>query len=349
LLVVLPNWYGETLFATPFLRRLRQQHPGAFVATLGRPQAGEVLAHNPDVDVHLAYDELGTQRGPRGAWGIVRAVRAQRFDTAFILRRSLTRTGLLAAAGVPVRIGFANLKSGWLLTRRVAPPPGPVHKALAYLPLLEDSGPAAAAARCTYVVSDDERQEARRRLQALGLPEGRPLIVLHPGANWPHKRWPIERFGELGRRLAQEQQARVLITGAPEDVPLAQQLAPALKGAAAVLAGRTSFRQLGACLEHADLLISNDTGVLHVAGALGRPLVALYGPTSPALTGPLSDPSRTAILHHPDGCPAVPCYRPDRPPHPGMSAISVEEVHAAARRLLGRAARPAEPLHPAGP
>lgn len=334
IVVVMPNWYGETLFATPFLRLLRRQHPDAFLATLGRPQSGEVLAHNPDVNVHVTYDEQGADRGPAGAWRILQALRAQRFDTAYILRRSLTRTGLLAAAGVPVRIGFANLKSGWLLTRQVPAPREPTHKALTYLPLLD--GAPAAPGPCTYVVSDDERREARGRLQALGVLDGRPLIVLHPGANWPHKRWPIERFGAVGDRLVQAQRAHLLVTGAPDDVPLAQQLSQALSRPATVLAGQTSFRQLGACLEHAHLVVSNDTGVLHVAAALGRPLVALYGPTSPALTGPLGDPSRIAILHHPACCPAIPCYRADRPPHAGMAAITVEEVHAAARAMLER-------------
>ena len=136
LLVVLPNWFGETLFTTPFLRVLRTQHRVAFIATLGWPQCREVLLHHPSVDELIDYDERGADRRVWAKWRLVRALRERRFDAAFILRRSLSRSILLALAGIPTRIGFANAKSGWVLTHRVPPPPAPLHKAAAYLPLL---------------------------------------------------------------------------------------------------------------------------------------------------------------------------------------------------------------------
>ena len=101
-----------------------------------------------------------------------------------------------------------------------------------------------------------------------------------------------------------------------------------------LLTGQTSVRQLGACVERASLVISNDTGALHIACALDRPVIALYGPTSPQLTGPLGRADRTIVLHHADCCPKIPCFAPDHPPHPGMSAISVEDVCEAAAGLL---------------
>lgn len=101
-----------------------------------------------------------------------------------------------------------------------------------------------------------------------------------------------------------------------------------------MLAGATSVRELAAILEHADLVVSNDTGIAHLAAALHRPLVALYGPTSPALTGPLGDRERVAVIHRPECCPQIPCYAPNHASHPGMQAISVDEVYEAAHRLL---------------
>jgi len=158
--------------------------------------------------------------------------------------------------------------------------------------------------------------------------------VLHPGANWPHKRWPPERFAALGDRLVEAQRAQIALTGGADDVELASAVARRMRHPATVLAGQMTLRECAACVEQAQVVVSNDTGLLHVAAALGRPLVALYGPTSPRLTGPLGDPRRTTILHHPDCCPSVPCYQPERPPHPGMSAISVDEAYEAARDLL---------------
>ena len=160
ILVVLPNWYGETLFATPFLRQLRQQHPQARIATLGWPQCEEILRHNPSVDEHVVYDERGAHRGLAAKWRIIRQLRATRFDAAFVLRRSLSRSLLLALAGIPTRVGFANAKSGWLLTRQVTVPLEPRHKAASYLPLLEknNGAPVPIVGSYEYVVSDAERQ-----------------------------------------------------------------------------------------------------------------------------------------------------------------------------------------------
>jgi len=334
-LVVLPNWFGETLFATPFLRALRRQRPSAWVATLGRPQCREVLLHNIHVDALLDYDERRTHRGLGGKSRLIRTLRAHRVDTAFILRKSLSRSLLLVLAGVPARVGFANPKSGWLLTHRVPVPRPPRHKAFTYLPLLEAVGLSAGDGEpYDYAVSEAERDAARALLNRVGALDGRPMVILHPGANWAHKRWAPDRFAAIGDRLAATKGVRVVITGGPDDRPLAESIRQQMRQPATVLAGETSLRQLGACLEQSQLVISNDTGVLHIAAALARPLVALYGPTSPALTGPLGDPQRTVVLHHAGCCPRIPCDRPDRPAHPGMGSITVEEVYGAAVQLL---------------
>ena len=335
ILVTLPNWYGETLFATPFLRALRQQLPQAVIVTLGRPACREVLLHNPHINELLDYDERGAHQSLAGKWQLIQAVRQRRFETAFILRKSLSRTLMLCAAGIPRRIGFANPKSGWLLTQRVPVAGGLRHKAPTYLPLLEAVGLSVLPGPYEYTVSDEERQAARQWLSAQRVENGRPIIVLHPGANWPHKRWAPERFAALGDRLTESQRVHVVITGGPADAPLADAVKHRMRHPATVVAGQTTLRQLAALLEQSHLIISHDTGVVHIAAALQRPVVALYGPTSPAATGPLGDLGRTIVLHHPDCCPQIPCYQPDSPPHPGMNAITVDEVYEAACRLLG--------------
>lgn len=367
-LVVLPNWVGETLFATPFLRALKARWPAAQVTTLGPPVCREVLLHNPDVDERLDYEERGRHRSWLGTWTLVRELRRRRFDAAVILRRSLSRSLLLVLAGIPIRIGFANPKSGWVLTHRVIPSAVPRHKAFGYLQLFNAFGgeePKPQPSR--YAVSEEERREAVRWLEAEGLREptlvpfqlvdahgpsgvapyggretarlpsarrvGTALVLLHPGANWPHKRWPAERFAQLGDRLVAQRAVRVLISGGPGDREVAQAVAGRMR-AAAFLMEPMGLRRLGALLEQVQLVVSNDTGVLHLAAALQRPLVALYGPTSPALTGPLGAPERMVLLHHAGCCPRIPCYEPEAYPHPGMEAITVDEAYDAALRLL---------------
>lgn len=336
ILVTLPNWYGETLFTTPLLRALRQHMPTAFIATLGRPQCKEVLLQNPHINEFLDYDERGAHRSLSGKWQVVSTLRERRFDAAFILRKSLSRSVMLCAAGIPTRVGFANPKSGWLLTHRVPAAGAARHKASTYLPFLEAVGLSVLAGPYEYTVSDEERQVARQWLSAARSENGRPVVVLHPGANWPHKRWAPERFAALGDRLVESQRVQVVITGGPADAPLADAVKHRMRHPAVSLAGQTTLRQLAAVLEQAQLIVSNDTGILHVAAALRRPVVALYGPTSPLLTGPLGEPQRIAVVHHADCCPHVPCYQPDHPPHAGMNAIGVDEVYQAACQLLGQ-------------
>ena len=333
-LIVLPNWVGDTLFATPFLRALRRAHPSAFIVTLGWPQCRHVLLHNPDLNELIDYEEQASHRGLGGMWRLSRTLRTRRFDTAFILRKSLSRSILLMCTGIPRRIGFANAKSGWCLTRRVAPPREVMHKALSYAPLLEAASAGALESHYAYVVDAQERQAAQALVREQGI-DGRPVIILHPGANWWHKRWAPERFAELGDRLMAQRGAKVLLTGAAEDVELAQAIAQRMRQRPVVLAGRTTLRQLAACVSEAQLLISNDTGVLHLAAAVDTPLIGLYGPTSPQLTGPLGDAGLLRVIHHADSCPRIPCYQPDHPAHPGMGRISVDEVYDAAVASLG--------------
>ncbi|MBI2885417.1 MAG: lipopolysaccharide heptosyltransferase II [Candidatus Omnitrophica bacterium] len=331
----MPNWYGETLFATPFVRALRAMAPGASISALGPARTQAMLERHPLIDRFILYDESGPQRGLPAAWRAASTIRAQRYDAAIVLRRSFTRTALLAAAGVPVRIGFANAKSGWLLTHPVRRPAGTRHKAEEYFALLAPLGEAPAPGPCDYYSSPEERAQASQLLRAAGIDDQRNFVVIHSGANWAHKRWPTDAFAELGARLMREASVAILLTGSADDAPLAGAIrARMAPHAPHELVGRTTIRQLAAVLERAAAVISNDTGVLHLAAALRRPVVALYGPTSPALTGPYGDPALTRVIHHPECCPAVPCYQPDHPGYPGMAAISVEEVVRAAKELL---------------
>src|SRR3989338_2129529 len=332
ILVVMPNWFGETLFATPMLRALRSAQPQAFIAALGVPRAAEVLKGNPCLDAFIPFETSGF--GLR----MLRHLRRLRCDTALVLRRSLTRTAPLCAAGIPRRIGFANRKSGWLLTEGVKPPDGSLHKAQTYFALMGPLGSRAdgAARPYEYHLTREERHEAAVIFGAHGVGRDQPVAILHPGANWFHKRWPAERFARGADQLADFRRCRIVLTGSPEDRPLAQAIEQALIAKPVNLVGRTTVRQLAACLELADVVVSNDTGVVHLACALGRRVVALYGPTLPAVTGPLGDPTRTVVIHHPGCCPSIPCVNPNHPGHPGMEAISVEEVCDAVKELLAR-------------
>ncbi len=334
LLVVMPNWFGEVLFTTPLLRVVREAYPRAFIAALHVPRVQDVLTHNPCCNELLVYDEEGTPHIGKGSRRqVISELRDERFDTAIILRRSLSRTLLLVAAGIPRRIGFANWKSGWLLTDRVSTANLPAHKAYAYLRLLEPLGILETRGWCEYHVTEEERAQMQHVLQQHGMKPDLPVVVLHAGANWPHKRWPTVRLAQAADRLMGHR-CQVVLTGSPEDVPLVEAIASQMITQPIRLDGQTTFRQMAACVEQADLVIANDTGVLHIAAALRRPLVGLYGPTDPSITGPIGDPEHVTVIHHSACCPAIPCRQPQHPGYPGMEAITVEEVTEAALSML---------------
>ncbi len=337
-LVVLPNWVGDTLLATPVLRVVRQAHPRAFLATFGAPVCREVLAGNPHLDAQLVYDERGADRSLRARFALLRALRAQRFDTAFLLRRSLSRTLLLWLAGIRARVGYDEGRGRWLLTHRMPPPVTPVHRAEQYLGLVRALGMTAAVDGCDFVVAADQQQRMDQWLARVR-PAGdrRTLVALNTGANWPHKRWPEERFAALAQRVQRELDAAVVLTGGPRDGALAQRIAAGVVPPPLSAAGvTTSLQELGALFRRCAVVVSNDSGPMHVAAGLRVPLVALFGPTAPSLTGPYGRGPWT-VLHHPDCCPQVPCYHAGPPAHPGMASITVDEVFdAVAARLQQR-------------
>ena len=333
ILVIVPNWFGEVLFATPFLSNLRRAHPGSFIAVMGVPRASEILLENPSFDEFIIFDEEGVHKAAGERAKFIRKIRSLEFDTAFILRRSLSRTWITARAGIKRRIGFSNLKSGWLLTDRVKMP-DETHKAWTYLRLLEVLGIEPEKTLYSFYPSALEREQSRELLLQNGISDGASFAIIHPGANWEHKRWPAEKFAQAADRLVSRYKFLIALTGAREDVELANQVASHMSNKPVILAGKTDIRLMAACIERSSLFISNDTGVSHIACALNRPVVALYGPTYPAFTGPLGDVSITAVIHHAACCPNIPCYEPDHPGYPGMDSISVDEVLAAAEKLL---------------
>lgn len=323
-IVRLPNWLGDTVMAVPALRALRAGAPanlllaGPWVSVLAGQGLGDVLVDYP--------------RSWAGRLRTADTVRRFGADLAVVLPGSL-ESALAAWYWAPRRVGIATGGRAWLLTHRVPPTPRR-HQVDAYLAVVEALGLAAAARepRLTPPAPDSEPRVRARALLAAGEAGRGRRIGVHLGAAYgPAKTWVPERVGELCARLRARGDAPVLL-GAPADAPLAAALA-ARTGAAA-LAGRDTPELLPAVLAELDALVSGDTGVGHLAAALGLPVVALFGPTDPALTAPRG---RVAVVQHPVPC--APCfYRRCPIDHPCMRGIEADEVTARLDALLSRAA-----------
>ena len=157
------------------------------------------------------------------------------------------------------------------------------------------------------------------------------LVVINPGGNWELKRWPRENFAQLSDQLIQRYQARVIITGALKDMPLARDIAARMKHKPLIFCGKTSLGQLAALMARVDLVIANDSGPMHIAVSQGAKVIALFGPTSVEITGPCGQ-GQSVVIQKDVHC-LLPCYKLDCRRNRCMEAISVEEVLRAAERL----------------
>lgn len=315
--VRLPNWLGDTVMAVPAIRALRAAYPAARTLLVGpwvSLLAGQGLA-----------ESLVTY--PR-AWGgrLAMTDAARRFapDVAVLLPNSAEAALAAWYWGARRRVGFAAGGRSLLLTDAVVPPQPRLHQIDEYLMLAERAG-GVTGDRVPRLappdVDDEGRRETRALLREAGAREGRPVIGVHLGAAYgPAKVWPLERTAEFCR-LAHAAGVDAVLLGAPGDAAAAASVAAAAP--ALSLAGRDRPQLLPALLSEIDALVSGDTGVAHLAAALGTRVVTLFGPTDPALTAPRG--AAAALLAHPVPC--SPCfYRACPIEHPCLRGIEPAAV-----------------------
>lgn len=300
MLIVAPSWIGDTILAQPLFMRLHQKHPHLALDVLAPAWSAPLLARMAEVrrvlDNPLAHGEFNLP----ARWRLGRALRAAAYDEAIILPNSWKAALPPFFAGIPRRTGYTGEARIGLLNRRhrldpvVQPQLAQRYAQLAESP---DSPPAQPARSLPqpHLSSSAEQQRAVRL--ALGLPVDALPAVFCPGAEFgPAKRWPVRHFASLARSLAADG-IPVWLVGSKKDVTTGEEIARLAQGAALNLCGRTSLEQALDLLAGGRLVVSNDSGLMHVAAALNRPLVALYGSSSPAYTPPLSPHAKIVSLN----------------------------------------------------
>jgi len=330
LAVRLPNWLGDTVMAEPAVRALRRAHPQAQVLLAG-PWA-TVLGGQGLADTLVTYPRAWS--GRLAAADVVRRLAP---DTAVLLPNSVESALAAWYWGAGRRIGFDAGVRGKVLTDVVALPEPRRHQIDEYLMLAERCGASADDAEPTLTPPPADgaaRAEARALLAEAGAHGGRRTVGVHLGAAYgPAKTWPAERVAELCR-LLDTVGARAVLLGTAAEAPAAAALAA--EAPAATLAGRDRPALLPSLLAELDALVSGDTGVAHLATALGTPVVALFGPTDPALSAPRG---RAVALTHPVPC--APCfYRVCPIEHPCLRGLEAKRVRDAVLALLESAPPP---------
>jgi heptosyltransferase-2 len=337
------NWVGDAVLTIPALRELRRVLPEAHITLATRPWAEGLFADADFLDDLLIYD-----RGERPLGALLRQMREwrrRRFDLALLFQNAFEAALIARAARIPFRLGYATDARGPLLTHPLKVPPwrGERHEVFYYLNLVAELERRLDGAtnitehepRFALDVSAARRAEAHELLRAHGARTGdAPLVALCPGStNSRAKRWPAERYAALADLLIERADADVALIGSRDEEEVSREVAALMRHRPIMLTGRTELAQAVAVLSLADVLVTNDTGPAHIAAALERPTLVIFGPTVPATTAPFSGAAE--IIRRPPDC--APCMLRDCPiDHRCMTAISPEEVFARAFALLER-------------
>ncbi len=349
ILLVKPSALGDVVHTLPVAATLHRRYPNIPLDWLVEEEAADIVRGHPavaEVIVSARKRWLRQLRCPAQIPTTVSEMRRfaaelrhRRYDAVLDLQGLFKSALYVMATGAPTRVGFAEGRecAPWILTHRVVAPPQPVHAVERYLHLAAAMDATDPVREFRISLSPEDVATARSHLAACRVPPGCPRVVVHPAARWPTKLWEVPRWRELATALLAEG-IGVVLTGSPEDDAIAEDISLGMNPRPLSLVGRLPLKQLVAVLQNVDLMITVDSGPMHIAAAVGTPVVALFGPTDPLRTGPRG-PGR--ILRR--ELPCSPCLqrrcRIDDT-YRCMRDLSVVEVLGAVRDLLGSGTTP---------
>lgn len=305
ILIIKPCCLGDVLLATPVIATLRQAFPRARIDFAVGGWSRAVVENNPHLDGLVDCGRVGS--GSRYSWreylDLIRRIRAEKYEACFVLDRSPLISLLPYLGGVPQRVGLDSRGRGFSLTVGV-PVVGIRHEAELYLDTVRAVGVVVNKPKLEFYPTEEDRRHVGELIANRQVVS--PLIVIHPaggsnpGMSLSAKRWPPQRFAALADRLIEEMGAQVLLVGGADDGPIAAAIKEGMRQKPWDLMGQLTLGQLGALLEQCDLFIGHDTGAMHLAVAVGAPVVAIFGPSDPRMYGPYGENSVT--LWHDIGC-----------------------------------------------
>ena len=306
ILVIKPSSLGDIIHALPVLTGLRSRYPDAKIAWLAAEPYVELLEAQPAIDAVILFDRRRYGKAWRHPAALadllrfLRQLRHEQFDLVIDLQ-GLWRSGFFARiTGAPVRIGLADAREGAsaFYTHRISLPPGDIHAVDKNCLVADLLGFGDAPKRHLLLAPP----QAVARVRSLTGP--RPYVLLAPGARGETKIWPAEYFSQLADGIARNLGIAVALLGSPAEADLCRRVRDLAQTEPIDLAGQSSLTEMVAIIAGSAAIVCNDSGPMHIAAALDRPIVALFGPTNPARTGPHSDRSRVIQLP----LPCAPCY-----------------------------------------
>lgn len=330
ILVRAPNWLGDAVLAIPALKDIYHNFPQAQIVILGQPWTSELYSSLGFIADFISVNRVNRTRD---FFSLAQNLHDQRFDLGILLTNSFSSALLFTLARIPKRWGYAQDGRQLLLTQAPSPPSSPVHQIEYYRQLLLalDCSPRPNNEDAFNLPLPQEPGQRESLALTFDLDKNKRWIIFHPGAAYgPAKRWPIKHFARLAELMAQKG-IEIILIGSLEDFSLGEQVASSPVLPLKNLCGKTSLSQLILLLQQAHLVVANDSGPLHLANLVRTPVIALFGPTDPRLTGPYRPPAQ--VLKKDTPC--WPCWYRSCPfDHRCLTSITPEEVLAAAESFL---------------
>ncbi|MCF7873293.1 MAG: lipopolysaccharide heptosyltransferase II [Candidatus Omnitrophica bacterium] len=339
ILLVEPNWLGDVILTTPAFKAIKEVYPKSFLAVVVARKAAPILENNPHIDKIFKLDEKKEERTIFSKIKFIKKIRTYQFDKAFLLHRSFTKTLLVFLAKTKEIIGYNYKKRSLLLSKKIPViNKDSVHKQDYYLNILKISGINIDNKNCQVYLGKAEEKNLEKILPQANHLNGNYLIGINPHSNWPPKDWPLSNYQKLIKKILNKYpNSTFFITSKNK-----QKNIPAIFtqfGKKVIdLSGKTNLRQLACLYSQLDLVISGDSGPLHLAGAVGTKFIAIFGPTSPSCTKPINR-TKGYLLFENDICP-VPCYQKNCPKnHQCMLKITPQTVAKTTLALLTKRGR----------
>jgi heptosyltransferase-2 len=338
------NWIGDAVLTLPAIRAVRRAYPDAHISLLVKPWVSEIFHNNPDINEIILYDE--NLIGISGKLKLAHILRQKKFDTAILLQNAFDAALIAWLSGIPERIGYNRDFRGFLLTGGIPLKKDilSMHQVHYYLNLVRAAAGKAEETPPFIFLTDEERRWARDIIKSkFQIPNSKILVGINPGATYGSaKRWQPEKFAELIIRTIRELNGRAIIFGSQSETGIADEIVASagaihelpLQSYILNMAGKTTLRQLAALIAECDALITNDSGPMHIASALFVPVVAIFGSTDKAATGPFGKGHRIVTRN----LPCSPCMQRECPEGHlrCMSEVSAGEVFDALREVLPR-------------
>jgi len=324
-----PNWIGDAVMTTPAMAVVRVFFPTAEIVAVANPPVAELFSPHPACNRVIIYDKKGAHRGLGGLLKLLRVPRRERFDLAILFQNAIEAAVISRLAKIPRRAGYATDGRRFLLSHPV--PAGEkerlLHHTDYYLGMLATLGIAGPKGPLRLSVTN---AEARKAGKTLG---NGPWVAVNPGASYgAAKRWFPDRFAAVADQLIEKYQVKIVLTGGSGERDIGLDIEKFMTHTPLNLIGKTTVREMMAILEHCCLLITNDSGPMHVAAALQTPLVAIFGPTDHTTTSPAAANARLVRKD----APCAPCLLRQCPTdHQCMKAVTAADVLQAAEEFMG--------------